>query len=242
MPTQLPYHDAHRHLASVEAAPGQSVLNGTTPADWPDLLQVAKTQPRTIAAIGLHPWKVHKAAANWKEHFLETLDRGPRAIGEIGLDGYKDDMEAQIEAFHWQLTQAATRNWPVTIHCLKASDRLLHILKQGPLPERGFHLHAYAGSAEQVRQFADLGAYFSFHAGQLRSPAKKAPTALRAVPKARLLIETDAPDHLDVQDRYEDFLKEGYETAAQIRQVPLDLLTAQVNENFQRFFIESPHR
>jgi len=126
---------------------------------------------------------------------------------------------------------------PVSIHCLKAGDALLHLLKENTLPRRGFHLHAYSGSAEQVSQFAELGAHFSFHAGQMQPNAKKAPAAVQAVPADRLLVETDAPDSLGGDDA-PAFLRKSYESIAELRSSPVDALAEQVAANFERYFLE----
>lgn len=223
-------HDAHSHLLADGVPSVPAVMNGTSPADWSTVCKAPH------AAIGLHPWKVKEAAANWQDLFLERLP-AVHGVGEIGLDGLCDsNMDLQIDAFAWQLEQATRRNLPVSIHCLKASEPLLRLLEEVGAPERGFHLHAYAGSAEQVATFVKLGAYFSFHTGQLEGNAKKAPRALLEVPVDRLLIETDAPDSLKDGERHEDYLRRGYEIAAQLRSESLESLSEQISDNFSRYF------
>lgn len=223
--------DAHCHLIGDESVQIPTVVNGTGPDDW-ILIHEAPH-----AAIGLHPWKVKKAAANWQSLFLERLPL-IQGVGEIGLDGLCDvEMNLQVEAFRWQLLEAAKNNFPVSIHCLKASEPLLHVLKEAGAPKRGFHLHAYAGSAEQVATFVELGAYFSFHAGQLKGNAKKAPQAIQAVPAERLLIETDAPDSLKDGASHEEYLRRGYELAAKLRSESLESFTVQVADNYNRYFL-----
>lgn len=230
--------DAHRHLSVTNGNQKACVINGTAPEDWASVIEEAKASSMAGAAIGLHPWKVASAPKNWQARFLEILESAD-AIGEVGLDGRCNSaMETQIEAFQWQLSFATERNLPISIHCIKATEPLLHILAQGPLPARGFHLHAYGGSAEQVRQFTDFGAYFSFHAGQLDGKAKKAPIALKAVPEERLLIETDAPNYLEDGIDYEGFLRAGYAMAANLRGETLESLTRRIGDNFQRFFLD----
>ena len=225
--------DAHRHLLIDESKPVVAVVNGTSPEDWGPACEAP------YAAIGLHPQKIAEAACDWRERFLEHIGSA-QAVGEIGLDGLCGvDMELQLETFRWQLKQSAVNNMPVSIHCLKASDLLLRVLKEAPPPERGFHLHAYAGSAEQVPLLVKLGGYFSFHAGQLDGNARKAPKAIQAVPAARLLIETDAQqDSTKDGEGYEDYLQRGYILAAQLRRESLESFRVQVAENFERYFLD----
>lgn len=229
-------YDAHRHISDDSDAGVNCVVNGTSPGDWAGVLAWTKERPQAIPAIGLHPWKVNDASDDWQAQFLDLIDRA-RAVGEIGLDRWVEgyDIGRQEAAFRWQLKQAAERNLPVSIHCLKAGDALLHCLKENALPRRGIHLHAYSGSAEQVPQFAELGAYFSFHTGQFKPNAKKVPAAVKMIPSDRLLIETDAPDTLDGQDVI-SFLRKGYETVAELRDGTVDALVKQVADNFERYF------
>jgi len=231
--------DAHRHPGQDIEKVEQSVVNGTHPEDWTRVLHLADEHRALIAAIGLHPIKLSEAPSDWKQQLLDCLSKAS-VIGEIGLD-YRDetaDIEAQLACFDWQLTQAAERNLPVSIHCVKAFDDLHARVKEGPVPQRGVHLHAFNGSAEQARQFIKLGAYFSFNAAQLHPDAKKAPAALREVPEDRLLMETDAEaSENDLPDSF-DRLQQAYTLAAEIRGADPDRLGTRINENFKRYFLD----
>lgn len=260
-----PLFDAHNHLAhpdlqvvlaeietQLEAIGLQTaVVNGTSPADWLQVLKLAARSTRVLPAVGLHPWFVNDAPADWQQQFLRALDAGARAVGEVGLDRWIEGyhLPAQLEAFRWQVAQATTRNLPLSIHCLKAMGLLLETLTELQLPARGFHLHAYNGAAEQVAPLAQLGAYFSFNCGQLKPQARRVRAAIRAVPLERLLIETDAPDMLPPPELREFELAGGntalnhpanirraYHAIAELRQVDPDHLATQVARNFERFF------
>lgn len=238
MPLSNLLYDAHRHAG--EMSDFACAVNGTQPSDWPAVINASKQDAQILPAIGLHPWRVNDAPKDWQAQFLQALPHAG-AIGEIGLDqwiaGY--DIARQDAAFRWQLEQAAERNLPTSIHCLKASEPLLRALNDCALPARGIHLHAYSGSAQQVAQFAELGAYFSFHAGQFKANAKKVLAAVRAVPADRLLIETDAPDTLRANDDdYAAFLLQGYQVVAQLRGVSTEVLAEQIADNFKRYFLD----
>ncbi|MGZ0706738.1 TatD family hydrolase [Coraliomargarita sp. W4R53] len=229
-------YDAHCHLHG--ELQHTVVVNGTCPEDWPTVLGLSNQNAQIIPAIGLHPWQVNDAPSDWQTSFLNYIDAA-KAVGEIGLDQWVDDydIERQQAAFIWQLEQAAIRNLPVSIHCLKASAPLLQTLRTQTYPARGIHLHAFSGSAEQVSQLAELGAYFSFHAGQLSGNAKKAPAAVQAVPADRMLIETDAPGTLTESIGDTAFLLDGYQRAAELRGVAVEALAEQVAANFTRYFL-----
>jgi TatD DNase family protein len=262
-------YDAHSHLADARFDPLRErieadletvglracVVNGTSPDDWPAVLALARRDARVIPAVGLHPWKVNGAPPDWRERFLECLESGARAVGEIGLDRWikDDDPARQEDAFRWQLAQAAARDLPVSIHCLKAFGPLLAALRETALPRRGVHLHACNGSADAVAELEPFGAYFSFNGGQLKPGHKKVREAVRATPPDRLLIETDAPDFLPPEELREfelpddasgrplahpANLRRTYAAVADLRGVSAEELATQVAGNFQRFFLD----
>jgi TatD DNase family protein len=264
-----PLYDAHNHMADLallahwseietslnEIDLKHTVVNGTSPRDWPDVLKLAQIDARIIPAIGLHPWQVNSAPTDWQAQFLSALDHGAQAIGEIGLDQWIEghDLERQQDAFCWQLAQATERDLPVSIHCLKAIGPLMETLRREALPTRGIHLHAYNGPIELIPELAELGAYFSFNAGQLKTGKTKVPARIRAVPIERLLIETDAPDMLPALElrtfqlpdsdsgqavTHPATLLNGYTAIAKIRAMPLEALTKQVALNFETYFID----
>ncbi|MDA9317232.1 TatD family hydrolase [Puniceicoccaceae bacterium] len=225
--------DAHCHPTHQLSDRLPAVINGTSPDDWDAVSNVQN------GAIGLHPWEVNDAHEGWQARFIDLLP-SVMAVGEIGLDGLCDvNIDLQIDVFRWQLKQAARNNLPVSIHCLKASEPLLSILEESERPKRGIHLHAYNGSAQQITQFIELGAYFSFHAGQFLGKAKKARQAIQAVPSDRLLIETDAPNSLKKEENHEDYLRRGYELAAELRAESLESIAEQVGDNFERYFLKN---
>ncbi len=258
-----PLYDAHCHLADSRLEPEQqeiiaqlkrihcacSVVNGTSPADWDAVLAYAQKHSFVRPAIGLHPWKVNNAPANWQTCFLQAIERGAKVVGEIGLDQWIEghDIARQQDAFHWQLAQATKHNLPTSIHCLRAMGPLMQLLRSVDLPPRGIHLHAYSGSAENVAELSHLGAYFSFNSGQLKPNAKAVIAAIQAVPEERLLIETDAPNRLpperwrthhlsDSTLNHPANLQAGYMAIAKVKNIPIEQLVTQVESNFLHYF------
>jgi TatD DNase family protein len=247
---------------------GGAVVNGTCEADWPEVAALACTHAVVRPSFGLHPWDAGNASPAWRDALRRTLDANPgAAVGEIGLDRWildsarPDDprltgmrrapLEAQREIFRWQLTLAAERDLPASIHCLEAWGALREDLRTTPRPARGFLLHAYGGSAELAREFATLGAYFSFNGYFLepRHAAKRAVFA--ALPANRILVETDAPAMpLPPAHRTHTLpaLADGtvlnhpanvaaaYAGLAALRGVTTEVLAAEVAENFLRLF------
>jgi TatD DNase family protein len=269
------HHDAwltpHRDqvfsdLASVGVR--RVVVNGTCEADWPEVAALARDFSIVAPSYGVHPWDTGNRTPEWEKNLIATLDANPHAfVGEIGLDRWildrarPDDprlaglrrapLEEQTEVFLRQLDLAATRNLPASIHCLDAFGPLLDALRGARLPARGFLLHAYSGSAESAKRFADLGAYFSFNGAFLEPRKQRLRDLYAALPADRLLVETDAPA-MRLPAPFEKFpplpadggalanhpanLATTYAALAELRSVSLEALVAQVEKNFLRLF------
>ena len=247
------FFDAHNHLQALRFGGRQAellaecpdvarmVVNGCCEEDWPAVAALAEAHRQVLPSFGYHPWCIH-----------ERSDAHPAAVGEIGLDRWKEGLnyEGQEDVFVTQLRIAAERNLPASIHCLKAWGRILELLQEGPIPERGFLLHSYGGPTEMVQAFAQLGAYFSFPGYFLRAAKGRHREAFKSVPADRLLIETDAPDQRlpDALNAYPLTDSAGepmnhpanlpvvYQGVAKILETPLVALAEQVEDNFERLF------
>ena len=258
------FFDAHNHLQALRFGGRQAellaecldvarmVVNGCCEEDWPAVGALAKAHRQVLPSFGYHPWCIHERSDDWEAELNRMLDAHPAAVGEIGLDRWKEGLnyEGQEEVFVTQLRIAAERNLPASIHCLKAWGRILELLQEGPVPERGFLLHSYGGPTEMVQAFAQLGAYFSFPGYFLRAAKGRHREAFKSVPADRLLIETDAPDQRlpDALNAYPLTDSAGepmnhpanlpvvYQGVAKILETPLVAFTEQVEDNFERLF------
>jgi TatD DNase family protein len=260
------FFDAHNHLQDdrfggrqpelLQTAAQQGVIamvvNGAAESDWPQVLELARHHPAVIPSFGYHPWYVHEQTPEWRQNLKSMLENMPCAIGEIGLDRWKEglDFAQQQEAFDWQMRLAAERDLPVSIHCLQAWGPLVDRLRSGPRPGCGFVLHSYGGSVELIQPLAGLGAYFSLPGYFAHERKARQRDTFRHVPPDRLLIETDAPDQLLPDERNRHRLTDAdgrrlnhpanlgavYEFAAELLDRPLDQLAPQVEENFTRLF------
>lgn len=211
---------------------------GNRSANWLATLQAQlAANPRAgVGEIGLDRWILDSAKPD--DPRLTGLRRAP--------------LEEQGEVFLKQLALAATENRPVSIHCLQAFGALDGLLRHVNTPTRGFLLHAYGGPAEMVSGFAERGAYFSFNGSFLAARHEARRAAFRLVPAERLLVETDAPA-MPLPAEFVQFslpptadgcainhpanLRATYTALAELRGVSLAQLTAQVAENFSRYFI-----
>ncbi|MBN2712934.1 MAG: TatD family hydrolase, partial [Planctomycetes bacterium] len=227
---------------------GKMVVNGTSPNDWSMVAKICCKENSTIPCFGLHPWYVNDVQGSWKDELERMLHSIPSGVGEIGLDRWIDgrDEEKQEDAFRFQLDLACKLSRPVSVHCLKAWGWLIDILNETGLPEHGLALHAYGGSAESMKQLAEMGAYFSFAGEILLEKRTRAREALRLVPPERLLIETDSPDMLPPDAYINGKTVPGrnepcnvpliYEGIAEFIGCDLESLKSRVWDNACRFF------
>jgi TatD DNase family protein len=161
--------------------------------------ELATNNPLVWGAVGLHPTDVDRntlvQVPQLLDEWKKLLQKNHKivAIGEVGLDYYRNSHPAtiQIAALRQILTLAQEVKKPVIFHCRDAYGDLLTILKDYP-GVRGV-IHCYNGNMEQARQFLDLDFYLSF-TGMLTYKANEQLRSIAvAVPIERLLLETDSP-------------------------------------------------
>lgn len=211
------------------------------PAEFLEIQSIADRFPELSFAVGLHPLDVEKWTAETSEQIsmLAQSDSRVVAIGEIGLDFYKADNQAQQEAvFQAQLLIAQQLDLPVIIHCRDAAARMVELLSsfwssQGAV--RGV-MHCWSGTSEETQWFLDLGLYISFSGIVTFKNAIQVQESARSVPDDRLLIETDCPFLAPVPKRGERRNQPAYvrhvaEQVAHLRQVPLETLATQTTAN-----------
>lgn len=171
------------------------VCNGAFPADWETVLELSRRFEGVTPFLGVHPWWIGESEGNWLER-LSTLARLHRVgIGEAGLDYMKKiDKTVQREVFRGHVMLAKELGRPLNVHCVRAWKGLMEVLREaGELPG-GFAVHSFSGSVETAGEIVRAGGYLSFSAWALRD-TRRARTAevLRAIPRERVLAETDSP-------------------------------------------------
>jgi TatD DNase family protein len=146
-------------------------------------------------AVGSHPDVADEVTDEVLEEYRRLCENNPKikAIGEIGLDYYYEDVprEIQKKAFIMQLELARELNLPVVVHERDAHQDGMDIIRQFPDVTGVFH--CYSGSAEMARQLTKLGWYIGFTGVLTFKNARKAVESAQAIPLDRIVIETDCP-------------------------------------------------
>jgi len=201
----MPIYDTHCHLGlsadgDPEAEHQRAVAAGVTA-----MMVVAIDAPsgercRQLADLagvrwsaGLHPNDATRFAEEWTVIEAQARAPGCAAIGETGLDCYRDrtPLDQQQASLRAHLALARELDLPVILHCREAFAPLFAVLREEP-PVRGV-MHCFSGTVAEARTALDLGLHVSF-AGPLTYKKNDALREAAAfVPADRALVETDAP-------------------------------------------------
>ena len=216
------------------------------PEEFESIKQLCQTFPQLYCAVGLHPLDVDKwQGAQTYNQILEIAQSYEKvvAIGEAGLDFYKDNQkELQVHVLWQQLDIAHKLNKPIIIHCRDAASTLqgiLHQFKQEKGNIKGV-MHCWAGNPEETQCFLDLGMYISFSGIVTFKNAKTVQASAAIVPLDRLLVETDCPFLAPVPYRGKRnepaYVVHVAEKLAQIRNESMETIAQQTSENACKVF------
>lgn len=158
-------------------------------------VNLAKEYDNIFAAVGMHPHD----SKDFNSSMLYDLEEYAKcskvvAIGEIGLDYYydKSPRDVQQKVFMQQVELAHSLKMPIVIHLRDAYQDMQNLLVDNKrLLEYGLLIHCYTGSSEMVKVYEKLGAYFAL--GGAVTFSKKSLQVYNAIPRDRLLLETDSP-------------------------------------------------
>jgi TatD DNase family protein len=93
--------------------------------------------------------------------------------------------------FDMQMSLAEELNIPVVIHDRESHEDVMTVIRRHP-NVRGV-LHSFSGSREMAEELVKLGWYISFSGTISFTNARKPKEVAAAMPKNKVLIETDAP-------------------------------------------------
>jgi TatD DNase family protein len=174
---------------------------GTDPDDWARYLDLLPSLPGCRLALGFHPNyadRFTKEGLAKLEALCEEFGSLIAGIGETGLDFFRDycPEAAQVEAFEAQLTLAHRLNLPFILHCRAAEGPMLERLRafrdRTGEPPRGVW-HCFTPEPEWLEPVLDLGLYVGVGGVLTYKKAQTVRDNVRAFPREKLLLETDAP-------------------------------------------------
>lgn len=198
--------DAAEVLDRAVAAGVTGFLNvGYDPESSVVSVALAERDPRFRAAIGVHPHDAARLAdaegvitgegARVLEELAELARHpGVVAVGEIGLDFYRDlsPRPAQRAAFAAQVALADRLDLPVVLHIRDAYDEIIAMMEADGPPRRRGIMHSFAGAARAAAWGVANGFLLGI-GGPVTYRNSRLPGILAELRPENLVLETDAP-------------------------------------------------
>jgi TatD DNase family protein len=158
-------------------------------------VELAEKHPQLYASVGIHPHDAGRVTDACYDVIRELAQASPKvvAIGEIGLDFYRDrsPRDVQERVFRAFLRMAQELDKPVIIHDRDAHRQVLDCLREEGA-QRGV-LHCFSGDAAMAAEAIAMGFYISIP-GTITYPANEAlRDVVRSTTIDRMLVETDCP-------------------------------------------------
>lgn len=241
-----------------EAGVGKIFLPSVDLKSVDNILAVCRQYPDTCyPMIGLQPEEVRddwqkvleKMYVRLKESIKKQTDGTALlgemfiAIGEVGLDFYwsRDYEQQQLAAFEEAVKWSVETQLPLMIHCRKAQNEMLHIMRPYEKELPGGVFHCFTGNQKEAEAFLrferfalGIGGVSTFKSSHLREDLPA------AVPLNRIVLETDSPYMAPVPYRGKRnesaFVVEVMQTLALSYGVDEEEIARQTNENVARIF------
>ncbi len=225
-----------------------AITISTTTGDAPLALEVAASDPRVWCSAGVHPLYSDQGPHDWQA--LRRVALHPKCVawGELGLDNHYDkpvkSIQRQVLDEHLAFIEGCRDDGidlPIVLHCRKAFDELIPILRETSLDRSRFVFHCFTGSPDDARAALDFGAMISFTGVVTYRNAADVQEAAKLVPSDRIMVETDAPFLSPVPKRGERPCMPAYsrytaEFLAELRGERWEEFHAAIDANAARFF------
>jgi TatD DNase family protein len=139
--------------------------------------------PQLVWGLGVHPADASALAGYEPGRFDQLLPKFA-LVGEIGLDRRSGNLDRQREVLDDILGRLSGERVMLSIHSTGMTEEILTFLEQhrpeGPI------LHWFIGTPREIARAESAGAWFSVN-------ARATDEALVAIPRDRILTETDFP-------------------------------------------------
>lgn len=164
----------------------------TTPKAWRQTAKLENGSPRIRTSLGLHPQIAHERIGELS--LFDELLPETRYVGEVGLDGspeLKTHWRKQSSVLNHVLASSALAGGRIiSLHSRRAATQVMDALAKHP--EAGIPvLHWFSGNKTELERAIAMGCWFSV--GSAMTIGKRGRDLISAMPKDRILTETDGP-------------------------------------------------
>ena len=199
--------------------------------------------PEVYGSVGFHPHDASAMSDSLENKIRQLAQEEDKllAIGEIGLDYHylSCPVEVQQQVFRQQLMLAEELKLPVVLHSREAEADTLKILTEIPVKSLGV-AHSFTSSFEMARKLVEMGWYLGINGIVTFKNAEDLREVVRWLPLEKMLLETDSPFLTPVPFRGKPNKPAHIPVIAtfiaELRDISLQKLAEQTNENAQRLF------
>jgi len=237
--------DTHSHIAINTERLDFVVLSGSNLEDSKKNIELAKSNPKLKASVGIHPQEMitdNRAQITELENLLKN-NKNIVAIGECGLDYSnppkspfdKGDFKEMEIVFRSQIELAIKYKKPLIIHSRKAMDETIEILKN--YKNISGVIHCYTGGVKRIKNvpenfYLGIDGNITYEDGLVE--------VVKNIPKDRLVLETDSPFLTPVPYRFEknqpNYVKFIYQKVANIWGLSFDETEKIIDANAKKLF------
>lgn len=209
---------------------------------YPKVLKCAEAYPHVYASYGIHPNDCEDTDTKVESIIKHASHQKVIAIGETGLDYYRDESNQQLQqaSFCNHIRAAKQLNLPLIIHTRQARDDTISLLKEEGAEAVGGVLHCFTESLAMARAGIELGFYISFSGIITFKNATELQEVVKQIPSNRILIETDSPFLSPVPFRgkpnHPANVRFVAEKVAELRSESVEEVASYTTENFKHCF------
>lgn len=202
--------------------------------------------------LGLHPMEISEQYADEQniKVLRDSLEQRinlyePIAIGETGFDARLNQALPFTELMILHCELASAYRLPLCVHSVREHNTVIRLLKRQRFTQGGI-VHAFSGSYEEAKQYADIG--FALGVGGIITyeRARKTRETVRKIPLNSLVLETDAPDMplagFQGERNSPEQLPAVARTLAAIRNDDIDDVIRVTSDTTRRILRLPPHR
>ena len=250
--------DSHAHIYGLEfssdfdemlqrandAGVEQIIVVGTDLETSKAACELAGRYDNIYCAVGIHPHDASRVTEKCYDVIREIVRSSDKvvAIGEIGLDFYRDRSPRDIQetVFRRFIRLAREVSLPIIIHDRDAHQRVMAITKEEKASDVGGVFHCFSGDLEMANECIAMGFYISIP-GTLTYPSNEAlRKVVRGVKIEKMLVETDCPYLTPVPHRGKRnepaYVRLTAEKMAEVKGLTLEDVCRITTLNTQRLF------
>lgn len=216
------------------------------------VLQIARRYAGyALPMIGLHPEEVGTDWENTLQIMRDILDNNLNcaetyerfiAIGEVGLDYYwsREFETEQLKAFERQIEWSVATRLPLMIHCRKAQNEMVRLMRHYQSDLAGGVFHCFTGNIHEAEELLQFDGFALGIGGVVTFKKSNLPEVVAQIPLDRIVVETDAPYMAPVPHRGKRnesaFVVNIIEKIAECKGTTTDDIALVTTQNAKRIF------